>query len=178
MSCGSCMISKRTTGFSYQEAAGWCMERKSTRTGNLIYMLVKQNTFHYWIGAAKLKMQRRQKKKVSFPFALSHVRRMFVWCSIKVLDQKAFNVRWGAVSTAVAVGFLWWLGECGETGSLLVTVFHLWPEAVPALGDKVMVMAQPEEEKLWSDLIVACQDLRKPKRKMERDCFKRPGVTG
>lgn len=73
MSCGSCMISKRATGFSYQEAAEWCMERQITRTGNLIYLLVKQNTFHYWIGAAK------KKKKVSFPFALGHVRRMFLF---------------------------------------------------------------------------------------------------
>lgn len=138
MSCGSCMISKRATGFSYQEAAEWCMERQSTRTGNLIYLLVKQNTFHYWIGAAKKK---KKKSLISF-CSWSCQEDVSVWCSIKVLDQKAFNGRWGAVSTTL--GFL---GECGETGSLFVTVCHFWPDTAPAVGYKVMV--QPGEQKLW-----------------------------
>lgn len=79
-------------------------------------------------------------KNVSFPFAFSHVKRMFLfgvplrfWFKRLLTSGKELSPQpWQSELSGGRV--VWWLGECREVGPGLATTVHLWPEGTPALG--------------------------------------------
>lgn len=101
-----------------------------------------------------------KKKNVSFPFALSHVRRMFLfgvplrfWIKRLLMSGEELSPQpsdfWG----------IWdgW-GNAGKLDLFLSLLFTSGPKQPRLWGTKSW--SKPGGEKLWDDLIVACQDLK------------------
>lgn len=148
-------------------------EKHENREFNLLVSKTKYFPLLNW--SSQIENAAETKKNVSFPFALSHVRRMFLFGVPLRFWIKRLLMSGEELSPQLSDFWGFW-GNVGKLDLFFVTVFHLWPEAAPALGYKVTVMVQPGEEKLWGDLIVACQDLKEPTR--QTDCLKVSGVTG
>lgn len=124
MSCGRLRDIKKNNRI-FVPRSRWAMHGKGEHEdGELICLLVEQNTIHYWVGTVKLKCIAGT-KNVSFPFAFTHVKRMFLFgVLLRFFLKRFFTSAHPDSQNFLAVWLCDGWGEVGEEGEKQGLAFH------------------------------------------------------